>query len=178
MSTMTSLSHTSAIPPSAAENRRWVRIWLYVVIATLFALVIVGGATRLVEAGLSITEWKPIHGVIPPLNEAEWLEEFDRYRSIPQYEQINKGMSLGQFKTIFWWEWVHRVLARGVGLLVALPLALFWISGRLERHLKPKLVGLLALGGMQGFIGWWMVASGLAERTHVSQYRLMTHLLL
>src|SRR5690606_11060686 len=160
------------------KNRRLVRWWLYVVLVVLFALFVVGGATRLTGSGLSITEWKPIHGVIPPLNEAEWLEEFDKYRAIPQYQQINKGMSLGEFQTIFWWEWAHRILARGVGLLVALPLAFFWVTGRLERHLKPKLVGLLALGGMQGFIGWWMVASGLAERTHVSQYRLMAHLLL
>lgn len=160
------------------KNRRLVRWWLYVVLLVLFALFVVGGATRLTGSGLSITEWKPIHGVIPPMNEAEWLEEFDKYRAIPQYQQINKGMSLGEFQTIFWWEWAHRILARGVGLLVALPLAFFWVTGRLERHLKPKLVGLLALGGLQGFIGWWMVASGLAERTHVSQYRLMTHLML
>lgn len=173
----------SASAPLAARdrerrNRRQVRIWLYLVLVVLFALFVVGGATRLTGSGLSITEWKPIHGVIPPLNEAEWHEEFDKYREIPQYQQINKGMSLGEFKTIFWWEWAHRILARGVGLLVALPLAFFWVTGRLERHLKPKLLGLLALGGFQGFIGWWMVASGLAERTHVSQYRLMTHLLL
>src|SRR5690606_29682457 len=133
----------------------------------LFALFVVGGATRLTGSGLSITEWNPIHGVIPPLNEAEWQEEFAKYREIPQYEQINKGMSLGEFKTIFWWEWAHRFLARGVGLLVALPLAFFWLTGRLERHLKPKLAGLFVLGGMQGAIGWWMVASGLTERVNV-----------
>lgn len=178
MSTMTSLSHTSAIPPSAAENRRWVRIWLYVVIATLFALVIVGGATRLVEAGLSITEWKPIHGVIPPMNEAEWLEEFDKYKQIPQYQEINKGMSLDEFKVIFWWEWAHRILARGVGFIFALPMIYFWATGRLESATKPKLVGLLFLGGLQGALGWWMVASGLSERTDVSQYRLAAHLTL
>jgi cytochrome c oxidase assembly protein subunit 15 len=121
---------------------------------------------------------KPIHGVVPPLNEAEWQEELEKYRQIPQYQQINKGMSLDEFKVIFWWEWAHRLLARGVGFLVAVPLAFFWLTGRLERHLKPKLVGLLALGGLQGFIGWWMVASGLSERVSVSQYRLATHLML
>jgi cytochrome c oxidase assembly protein subunit 15 len=177
MSTMTS-SHTSAIPPSAAENRRWVRIWLYVVIATLFALVLVGGATRLVEAGLSITEWKPIHGVIPPIGEAEWHEEFEKYKQIPQYQEINKGMSLDAFKVIFWWEWAHRLLARGVGFIFALPMVFFWATGRLESATKPKVLGLLVLGGLQGALGWWMVASGLAKRTDVSQYRLAAHLTL
>jgi cytochrome c oxidase assembly protein subunit 15 len=161
-----------------ASNRALVRGWLYVVLAVLMALFLVGGATRLTDSGLSITEWKPIHGVIPPLSEAEWQEELELYRQIPQYQQINKGMSLDEFKTIFWWEWAHRLLARGVGLVMALPLAFFWLSGRLEGHLKPKLLGLLALGGFQGFIGWWMVASGLSERVSVSQYRLAIHLTL
>jgi len=160
------------------RDRLYVRAWLYLVLVVLLALFMVGGATRLTGSGLSITEWRPIHGVVPPMNEAEWLEEFEKYRQIPQYEQINKGMSLDEFKVIFWWEWAHRLLARGVGFLVAIPLAFFWLTGRLERHLKPKLVGLLALGGLQGFIGWWMVASGLTERVSVSQYRLATHLTL
>jgi cytochrome c oxidase assembly protein subunit 15 len=160
----------------SAANRRLIRWWLYGVMLVLFALVLVGGATRLTDSGLSITEWKPIHGVIPPLTEAEWLEELEKYRQIPEYQQINKGMSLDEFKVIFWWEWAHRLLARGVGLVFALPLAVFWIAGRIEPHLKPKLLGLLALGGLQGFIGWWMVSSGLTERTDVSQYRLATHL--
>ncbi|TKT81444.1 COX15/CtaA family protein [Aquamicrobium sp. LC103] len=179
---MTAPSMPLSRPVEAKEreerNRLYVRAWLYVVLVVLLALFLVGGATRLTGSGLSITEWKPIHGVIPPLNETEWHEEFDKYRQIPQYEQINKGMSLDEFKTIFWWEWAHRLLARGVGFLVALPLAFFWLTGRLERHLKPKLLGLLALGGLQGFIGWWMVASGLSERVSVSQYRLATHLVL
>jgi heme a synthase len=160
------------------QNRRLVRWWLYIVLLALFTLFIVGGATRLTGSGLSITEWKPIHGVIPPLSEAEWLEELEKYRQIPQYQEINRGMSLGEFKVIFWWEWAHRLLARGVGFLVAIPLAFFWVTGRLEQHLKPKLLGLLALGGLQGAIGWWMVASGLTERVSVSQYRLATHLML
>lgn len=162
----------------AARNRRAVRYWLYAVLMVLFALMLVGGATRLTGSGLSITEWKPIHGVIPPLSDADWQEEFDKYRQIPQYRELNRGMTLDEFKTIYWWEWVHRILARGVGFLVALPLAWFWITGRLERRLKPRLLGLLALGGLQGFIGWWMVSSGLSERVWVSQYRLATHLLL
>ncbi len=131
----------------------------------------VGGATRMTGSGLSITEWKPIHGVIPPLNHAEWLEEFDKYRQIPQYQQINKGMALEEFQFIFWWEWAHRMLARFVGFLVAVPLAFFWLTGRLNTTLKYRMLGLLALGGFQGAIGWWMVASGLSERTSVSQYR-------
>jgi len=158
------------------RNRKHVRYWLYVVLLTLFALVLVGGATRLTESGLSITEWKPIHGVIPPIGEAEWQEEFAKYRQIPEYQQVNKGMSLSEFKTIFWWEWAHRLLARSVGFIFALPLAFFWLSGRLEDHLKPKLLGILALGGLQGAVGWWMVASGLVDRVDVSQYRLATHL--
>ena len=176
---MAAIAETSA--PMAARdrdlrNRALVRGWLYVVLLVLFALVLVGGATRMTGSGLSITEWKPIHGVIPPLNQAEWQEEFAKYRQIPQYEQINKGMTLEEFKGIFWWEWAHRLLARGVGFLVAIPLVLFWLGRRLERGLKPRLAGLLALGGLQGAVGWWMVASGLVERTSVSQYRLATHL--
>ncbi len=158
------------------KDRRLLRIWLRVVLFTLFCLVLVGGATRLTESGLSITEWKPIHGAIPPLSVAEWEEEFQLYKRIPQYQEINKGMSLDEFKTIFWWEWAHRLLARAIGLIFALPLAFFWLTGRIEKRLRLPLVGLLALGGFQGFIGWWMVSSGLVNRTDVSQYRLATHL--
>lgn len=158
------------------RSRRAIRIWLYCVAAMILALVVVGGATRLTESGLSITEWKPIHGIVPPLSQAEWQEEFDLYRQIPQYQLLNKGMSLSEFQTIFWWEWAHRFLARSVGFAFALPLAFFWATGRVEHWLKPRLVALLALGGLQGVIGWWMVASGLVERTDVSQYRLAVHL--
>jgi cytochrome c oxidase assembly protein subunit 15 len=161
-----------------SADRRLMRIWLGVVLLAIFALVIVGGATRLTESGLSITEWKPIHGVIPPLGEAEWQEEFELYRQIPQYSEINRGMSLEEFKTIFWWEWAHRFLARSVGVLFAVPLIFFWATGRIEKRLRLPLAGLFALGGLQGFVGWWMVASGLTERTDVSQYRLAVHLTL
>ncbi|WP_279477983.1 COX15/CtaA family protein [Aureimonas sp. SK2] len=173
---MTTITEASALSPRIADNRRAIRIWLYVIAAMVMALVVVGGATRLTESGLSITEWKPIHGVVPPLSAAEWQEEFDLYRQIPQYQQINRGMSLSDFKTIYWWEWSHRFLARAVGVAFALPLLFFWVTGRIEPWLKPRLVGLLALGGFQGGIGWWMVASGLVERTDVSQYRLAVHL--
>ena len=158
------------------RDRKAVRIWLGVVIFTLFCLVIVGGATRLTGSGLSITEWKPIHGAIPPLSVEEWREEFELYKRIPQYEQINKGMTLEEFKGIFWWEWAHRFLARGIGLIFALPLLFFWLTGRIERAIRSPLVGVLALGGFQGFIGWWMVSSGLSKLTSVSQYRLAVHL--
>lgn len=158
------------------KNRALLRGWLYLVLVVLVALVMVGGATRMTGSGLSITEWQPIHGVIPPLNAAEWQEEFQKYQQIPQFQKLNSDMTLQEFKGIFWWEWSHRLLARGVGFLVAIPLVLFWLAGRLERRLRPKLLGILALGGLQGAIGWWMVASGLADRVSVSQYRLATHL--
>ncbi len=163
---------------TVSRNRTHVRIWLGLVVLVLFALVLVGGATRLTESGLSITQWKPIHGVIPPLNDAEWQEEFELYKQIPQYEQLNQGMTVEGFKAIFWWEWAHRLLARSIGLIFALPLAWFWIRGQIEPKLKLPLIGILALGGFQGFIGWWMVSSGLTERTEVSQYRLATHLVI
>lgn len=159
-------------------DRRAVRIWLGVVVFTLFCLVLVGGATRLTDSGLSITQWKPIHGVIPPLSVEEWEQELELYRQIPEYQQINKGMSLDEFKHIFWWEWAHRLLARMIGMIFALPLLYFWIKGRIEPGLRLPLVGVLALGGLQGFIGWWMVSSGLSERVDVSQYRLATHLMM
>ena len=161
-----------------SRNRIAVRIWLGIVTLAIFALVIVGGATRLTDSGLSITEWKPIHGVIPPLSETEWQEELELYRQIPEYQQINKGMSLDEFKFIYWWEWGHRLLARGVGVLFAVPLLVFWAAGRIEQRLKLPLLVILALGGLQGFIGWWMVTSGLVDRVDVSQYRLATHLTL
>ncbi|PYE87155.1 COX15/CtaA family protein [Phyllobacterium leguminum] len=178
MSATAMSGNLASMTQQEARNRRAVRYWLYAVFLVLIAIVIVGGATRMTGSGLSITEWKPIHGVIPPLSHAEWVEEFAKYQQIPQYIEINKGMSLEEFKGIFWWEWAHRFLARGVGFLVAIPLAFFWLTGRLERGLKPRLLGILALGGLQGAIGWWMVASGLSERVSVSQYRLATHLTL
>lgn len=161
-----------------ARNRRAVRIWLAFVLLSLFCLVLVGGATRLTNSGLSITEWKPIHGVIPPLSAAEWEEEFKLYQRIPEYQQINSGMTIDEFKGIFWWEWAHRLLARGIGVIFALPLLFFWVTGRIERRLRMPLLGILLLGGFQGFIGWWMVSSGLSVRTDVSQYRLATHLII
>ena len=168
--------HALPAARSRIRDRTLVRRWLYVVLVMLLALVLVGGATRLTDSGLSITEWEPIHGVVPPLSLAEWQEEFEKYRQIPEYQLVNRGMSLAEFKTIYWWEWGHRFLARAIGLVFALPLLFFLATGRIERRLRLPLVGLLALGGLQGFIGWWMVASGLTERVDVSQYRLAAHL--
>ena len=159
-----------------AAAPRAVRLWLVVVALMVIAMILVGGATRMTDSGLSITEWKPIHGAIPPLSVAEWQEEFDKYRQIPEYELVNKGMSLDDFKVIFWWEWAHRQLGRLIGAAFALPLLGFWVAGMLPRRMKPMLIGLLALGGLQGAIGWWMVSSGLVDRVDVSQYRLAVHL--
>ena len=167
-----------ASAPAASDSLRAVRLWLWTMTGLIFAMVIVGGATRLTESGLSITEWKPITGVIPPLSEAAWLVEFEKYKLIPQYQQLFPTMTLGEFQTIFYWEWGHRILGRIIGLAFALPLAFFWLRGVLPSALKPKLVGLLALGGLQGAVGWWMVKSGLSGRVDVAQERLAIHLLL
>ncbi|MCQ2004629.1 COX15/CtaA family protein [Rhizobium sp. NRK18] len=160
------------------RNRKAIRIWLGIVVFALFCLVLVGGATRLTNSGLSITEWKPIHGVIPPLNAAEWEEEFKLYQRIPEYQLLNQDMTLDGFKSIFWWEWAHRLLARSIGVIFLLPFLFFLFTGRIERRLRAPLAGLFLLGGFQGFVGWWMVSSGLAVRTDVSQYRLATHLVI
>ncbi len=152
---------------------RW---WLFAVAALVIAMVTIGGATRLTGSGLSITEWKPIMGAVPPLTAADWHEAFEKYKQIPQYHQVNKGMSLEAFKSIFWWEWGHRFLARLVGVVFLVPFLVFLTLGRIRRSLVPRMVGLFALGGLQGAIGWYMVASGLSERVSVSQYRLALHL--
>ena len=153
--------------------------WLMCVAGLVFAMVVVGGITRLTESGLSITEWKPITGALPPLNEASWLSEFEKYKQIPEYTQINgpAGMTLAEFKFIYFWEWIHRLLGRVIGLAFALPLAWFWVKKAIPAGYKPRLLALLALGALQGTIGWWMVSSGLSARTDVSHYRLAVHLL-
>ena len=153
--------------------------WLMCVAALVFAMVMVGGITRLTESGLSITEWKPITGALPPLNEASWLSEFEKYKQIPEYTQISgpAGMTLAEFKFIYFWEWIHRLLGRVIGLAFALPLAWFWVKKAIPVGYKPRLLALLALGALQGTIGWWMVSSGLSARTDVSHYRLALHLL-
>jgi cytochrome c oxidase assembly protein subunit 15 len=159
------------------RDRRLVRWWLYVVALMIVGIVVVGGATRLTHSGLSITEWKPIHGVIPPLNDAEWQEEFAKYQQIPEF-RLRTDMTLADFQGIFWWEWAHRLIGRLIGAVVLLPLIALWVMGRIEPALKPRLIAVVLLIGLQGAVGWWMVASGLSERTDVSQYRLATHLTL
>jgi cytochrome c oxidase assembly protein subunit 15 len=162
--------------PARARNRRLIAIWLASVAALVALMVVVGGLTRLTDSGLSITSWKPIHGALPPMSQAEWEEELEAYRQIPEYQKINKGMTLDEFKAIFWWEWGHRNLGRVIGLAFFVPFMVFLVRGQVERQWIPRLALLFALGGLQGFIGWWMVASGLTERTDVSQYRLVAHL--
>ncbi|CAN5212414.1 COX15/CtaA family protein [soil metagenome] len=151
--------------------------WLFAVAALVFAMVVIGGITRLTESGLSITEWKPVTGALPPLSQAQWLAAFHKYQQIPEYKAINQGMSLGAFKFIFFWEWTHRLLGRLIGLAFALPLAWFAWKRAIPKGYGWRLVALLALGGLQGAIGWWMVSSGLVNRTDVSHYRLAVHLL-
>lgn len=155
-----------------------VRMWLYVVAVLMVVTLIVGGATRLTESGLSITEWRPVTGVLPPMSALEWQVEFDKYKEIPQYREINQGMSIDEFKTIYWWEWSHRLLARTVGAVFLLPFLFFLWRGWIEPKLKVRLWMLFGSGALLGAVGWWMVSSGLAGRTSVSQYRLGFHLTL
>ncbi len=159
-----------------AGDRRAVAVWLGVVAGLVFAMIVVGGATRLTDSGLSITEWKPLLGAIPPLSEADWQVAFAKYKTIPQYASVNNGMTLDAFKVIFWWEWAHRFLGRFVGVVFAVPFVAFWLAGRLRVGLAPKLAAVFGLGALQGAVGWYMVSSGLAERIDVSQYRLALHL--
>jgi heme a synthase len=155
-----------------------VRWWLLSVAALIAIMVLVGGATRLTESGLSITEWKPVTGALPPLGQEQWTQAFEGYKAIPQYRELNAGMNLAQFKSIFWWEWSHRMLGRVIGMVYLLPFLWFLWRGSLGGELKRRLWFIFALGGLQGVVGWWMVASGLSERVEVSQYRLATHLVL
>ena len=158
-----------------ARHVRALRLWLGFIAFLIVVMILVGGATRLTDSGLSITEWQPIVGAIPPLSDADWQEAFDAYKKIPEYTQVNKGMSLEAFKTIYWWEWVHRFLGRFIGIAFFVPFVCFWIAGYIPRALLPKLIGLFVLGGLQGGLGWYMVKSGLVDRVDVSQYRLAAH---
>ena len=155
-----------------------IRLWLYVVAALVLAMVLVGGATRLTESGLSITEWRPVMGVLPPMSAAQWQAEFQKYQAIPQYRALNQGMSLDAFQSIYWWEWTHRFIGRLIGVVFLVPFLWFLWRGSLGPGLRGRLWLIFGLGGLQGAVGWWMVASGLADRVEVSQYRLATHLVL
>ncbi len=158
------------------KSRRAVGFWLLAIALVILGMVTIGGLTRLTGSGLSITEWKPIMGAIPPLNQAEWQDAFTRYQRIPQYIVENRGMSLEAFKGIFWWEWIHRFLGRLLGVLFFVPFVWFAATGAIQKRDWPRMLTLFLLGGLQGFIGWWMVTSGFEVRTSVSQYRLAIHL--
>jgi len=158
------------------KSRRAVGFWLLAVALVILAMVTIGGLTRLTGSGLSITEWKPIMGAIPPLSEAAWAEAFAKYQRIPQYVLENRGMTQDAFKGIFWWEWIHRFLGRLLGVVFFVPFVWFAATGAIRRSEAPRFVVLFLLGGLQGFIGWWMVTSGLETRVSVSQYRLAIHL--
>jgi cytochrome c oxidase assembly protein subunit 15 len=168
----------TSISAPRTPQKRAVRWWLFSIALLIAILVLVGGATRLTESGLSIVEWKPVTGALPPLTEAQWTQAFDAYKTIPQYRALNAGMTLAAFQTIFWWEWSHRLLGRAIGVVYLLPFLWFLWRGGLSTELKRRLWLIFGLGALQGAVGWWMVASGLSERVEVSQYRLATHLVL
>jgi cytochrome c oxidase assembly protein subunit 15 len=155
---------------------RAIGIWLLACCAMIFAMAVIGAITRLTESGLSIMEWAPLSGALPPLSHAEWERLFHLYQQIPEYQQDNAGMTLAEFKAIFWWEWVHRLWGRTIGVVFLVPFLWFLIRGRIRRGLVPHLVVMFVLGGLQGLLGWYMVESGFADRTDVSQYRLVAHL--
>lgn len=172
---MTTLS-TVGFANAQRDPRRAVALWLLACCALIFAMVVLGGVTRLTRSGLSIVEWDPIMGAIPPLNESQWNVAFDKYKLTPEYQKVNVGMSLAEFMSIFYVEWAHRLLGRAIGLVFFIPLVYFALKRRIPRGLAPKLVGIFILGGLQGALGWYMVKSGLVNDPHVSPYRLTAHL--
>ena len=175
---MTTLANpgTTSFAHRPSRATRAVALWLLVCCALVFAMVVVGGVTRLTRSGLSIVEWQPIAGTIPPLNQAEWQETFLKYQQTPQFRKVNHAMTLDEFKRIFWWEYIHRLLGRLIGAAFLLPFVWFSIRGRVSGRLAWKLAGIFVLGGLQGAMGWYMVKSGLVDNPRVSQYRLTAHL--
>jgi cytochrome c oxidase assembly protein subunit 15 len=170
-----------ALVSSAADNTRTthdrrIALWLMICCAMVFAMVVLGGVTRLTGSGLSMVEWDPIFGIVPPLSEADWEATFSLYRESPEFRKINAGMDVHGFKQIYWFEYAHRLLGRTIGLVFLLPFLYFLFTGRIRRPLIPRLVMLFVLGGLQGVLGWYMVKSGLVDNPHVSQYRLTAHL--
>ncbi len=169
-------------PRAAVSDRskadRSIAHWLLAVAALVFCMVVLGGVTRLTESGLSIVEWKPLIGAIPPLSEADWSALFAKYQMTPEYQEVNRGMGLDGFKEIFWLEYLHRLLGRAIGVAFLLPFAYFLIRRRIRSRLVPKLIAMFVLGGLQGVLGWYMVKSGLVDRPEVSAYRLAAHLVL
>ena len=171
-------SESAELMPRSERSSKAVVTWLFGVAILVFIMVIVGGITRLTESGLSITEWKLVTGVVPPMSEEVWQQEFEKYKQIPEYKEVSgpAGITLKEFKWIYFWEWIHRFLGRLVGLAFFVPLVWFWVKKMIPQGFHWRLLGLLVLGGSQGVVGWWMVASGLVERTDVSHYRLAVHL--
>src|ERR1700722_12470658 len=168
------LTHSAPIAAQIAsfDARRAIRFWLIAIAGLIFLMVLVGGATRLTESGLSITQWKPVTGVLPPLSGAEWQAEFDRYKQIPQFAKLNPDMTVDGFKAIFWWEWAHRLLARVVGAAFILPALWFWARGQLKGALGRQVTVATGLLALEPIVGWWMVSWGLSERTDAATERL------
>lgn len=178
---MTDASSPSSSPSSSpvvpgSPGARPIALWLFTVAVLVFAMVVLGGATRLTHSGLSMVDWQPLMGVLPPIGDAEWAESFEAYKQYPEYQKINMGMTVDEYKSIFYYEYSHRILGRIIGLAFALPFFWFLIRGRVPEGYKLKLLGLLVLGGLQGLMGWYMVMSGLVDRPDVSHYRLTAHL--
>jgi len=162
-------------PGSERRGDQLIALWLFACAAMILLMVVIGGVTRLTESGLSITEWQPLTGVVPPLKEVEWQRSFTAYRQIPEYQRLHPNMTLAEYKAIYWWEFIHRLWGRLIGIAFAVPLVVFFLRRRIPRGLTPWLLLLLILGGLQGALGWYMVESGLSLRTQVSQYRLAAH---
>ena len=158
------------------QYRRGVSLWLYGMALMVFGMIALGGLTRLTESGLSMVEWRPLMGAIPPIGNQEWLSVFEKYKAYPEYQKLNSGMTLGEFKYIFYFEYGHRMLGRFIGMAFAIPALFFWFKGAFSNSFRNKIAVLFFLGGLQGFVGWWMVKSGLVDRPDVSHYRLTTHL--
>ena len=169
-------AHGTRAAASSFEARRAVATWLFVCCALVFAMVVIGGVTRLTHSGLSITEWQPIVGTLPPLSDSAWNDAFTRYQATPEYRDVNRGMTLSEFKGIFWWEYFHRLLGRGIGVAFLLPYLWFLLRRRIPPGYAKPLAGIFVLGGLQGALGWFMVASGLVDDPRVSQFRLTAHL--
>jgi cytochrome c oxidase assembly protein subunit 15 len=163
-------------PNPQGQHDRQIAYWLFFCAAVIFGMILLGGVTRLTSSGLSMVDWKPIMGVIPPMTQADWQEMFLKYQQFPEYQKINVGMSLEDFKPIFMYEYLHRVLGRLIGVIFIVPFLFFYFSRRIKTGLTPKLVIMLVGGGCQGLLGWYMVKSGLVDNPHVSQYRLTAHL--
>jgi cytochrome c oxidase assembly protein subunit 15 len=164
-------------PDKEQRDNRQIAVWLLVCCGLVYCMIILGGVTRLTHSGLSMVEWEPIVGTIPPLSQNEWEETFQKYQQFPEYQKLNRGMSLDEFKSIFWFEYAHRLLGRSIGIVFLLPFLYFLFARKVSRSLVPKLVVMFVLGGLQGLLGWYMVKSGLVDKPHVSQYRLTAHLM-